>query len=84
MPYYDQVTSYDITDLYLQSPEDIEGPFPTPEERDKAFIENMEERDLETSETVAVSFLKVEDNQLQCERTFIANWEDGPIPKEDN
>lgn len=82
MHYY-QLTAYDIPDLCLSRPGPVTGPYTTHEDRDAAFREEVSTFDLETGETLAVSFFKVENSQLTLEHSFIANPEGDPIPAHD-
>lgn len=71
--YFYLTVSYDIHDLCLSDTSYLRGPFPTEEARQQALAKDMSRRDLETGQTVNVTFLKVDDGKLTSEKSFIAD-----------
>lgn len=77
--YYFQLTCYDISNLELQEPNKVEGPFETAEKRQAVLDLELGSMDLETSYVVSIALLAVrEDGVLISEESYVASPEDYP------
>ena len=80
--FYYLTVSYCIEDLSLSETSNLQGPFFSEEDRDAAIKEDMSERDLETSQVVNLTKLKLEDGQLVREGSAIMS-DEGKYEDED-